>query len=397
MSLNRYRLKHLSKSGHQTAKRVIQLLNRPDRLISVILIGNNFVNILASSIATLIALRLWGDSGIAIATLLLTLVILIFAEVTPKTLAAVKPELIAFPASYVLTPLLYLLYPLVAMVNSVSSLLLRFLGVDAKKPNSETLNREELRTVVNESASLIPRRHLNMLISVLDLEHVTVDDIMVARGDVFGVDLEDDLQDILDQLSTTQYTRIPIYRNSLDNPLGILHARHLMRYLNSGSSSEQNKSELLLLSEEPYYVHTGTGLHQQLAAFQNNKRRLALVVDEYGVVMGIVTLEDILEEIVGEFTTDQSVPSQYIRPQADGSFIIDGSATIREVNKALKWDLPADGPKTISGLITERLETIPKHPVGLQIGVYQFETLKLQENIVAYASARKTDKPLTQI
>lgn len=397
MSINRYRVKHLAKSGHKGAKRVLSLLDRPDRLIGIILIGNNFVNILASSIATVIAIRLLGNGGIAIATLLLTIVILIFAEVTPKTLAALKPERIAYPASYILTPLLYLLYPLVSMVNGISNTLLKLFGFDSNSGGGdENLSQDELRTVVAESAALIPRKHRHMLLSVLDLENVTVNDIMVPRNEIFGIDIEDDIGDILEQLRAAQHTRIPIYRNNLNNPIGTLHVRRLMKFLNNPNISK-TKSELLQYTDEPYYTYEGTSLHKQLSAFQKAKRRQALVVDEYGDILGLIALEDILEEIVGEFTTDLASSSKDIHPQPDGTYIIDGTATIRDINKALKWNLPSDGPKTLSGLITEQLENIPSYHVGFQINNYQIETLKLNENLVGSALVRRVVEPSTTL
>lgn len=395
MSINRYRLKHKAQSGHKGARRTLTMLQRPDRLIGIILIGNNFVNILASSIATVIALRVFDENAIAISTGLLTLVILIFAEVTPKTLAAIKPERIAYPASYILTPLLYLLYPLVSLVNVISNTLLNTIGINSGEgSSSETLSRDELRTVVNESTPMIPRKHRHMLLSILDLENVTVDDIMVPRNEIFGVDIEDDIHQILEQLRSTQHTRIPIYRSNLNNPVGILHVRRLMKFLNN-PVIEKTKSELLQHTSEPYYVHEGTQLHKQLSEFQKNKRRQALVVDEYGDVLGLIALEDILEEIVGEFTTDLASSSKDIHPQGDGTYIIDGTATIREINRALKWELPVDGPKTLSGLITERLESIPQSNVGFQMGDYFIETLKLQDNIIRSALVWRA-KPIAQ-
>ena len=374
MSLNRYRLRHSAKSGNRTAKQVQDLLNRPDRLIGVILIGNNFVNILASSIATVIAIRLWGDAGIAFATGILTLVILIFAEVTPKTLAAMKPESIAFPASYLLRPLLYLLYPAVWLVNFISNGILSIIGFRGND-DSESLSKEELRTVVNESGALIPRRHKGMLLSILDLENVTVDDILIPKHEVVGIDLDDDINDIIKFLRSAQHTRMPVFKGDLNNPIGMLHLRKVSRLL---LEEELNKAAIMQQAVEPYYVPTGTTLNTQLIKFQAAKRRLGFVVDEYGDVEGIVTLEDILEEIVGEFTTDIAASSKDIHPTEDGKYIIDGAAHLREINKALKWDLPIDGPKTLSGLITEHLESIPESNLCLQIEDYQIETKQIK-------------------
>lgn len=386
MSMNRYRLRHMAQSGNKHAKRVQKLLDRPDRLIGVILIGNNFVNILASSIATIMAIRVWGDAGIALATGLLTLIILVFAEVTPKTLAAIRPETIAFPASLILRPLLYLLYPAVWLVNTVSNALLSLGGVRTSDINSDSLSQEELRTVVNEAGSLIPRRHKGMLLSILDLETVTVDDIMVPKHEVLGIDLDDDIDDIVNLMRTAQHTRLPVYKSDLNNPIGLLHLRKVTRLL---AEEELNKSSILQQAVEPYFVPEGTPLHTQLINFQRVKRRIGFVVDEYGDVQGIVTLEDILEEIVGEFTTDLAASNRDIHPQPDGSFIIDGAASIREINKALKWNLPTKGPKTLSGLITERLETIPEAHLCIQVGNYRIETMQIKDNLIRNALVRK--------
>ena len=382
MSLNRYRLKHMAKTGHRGARRAQSLLQRTDQLIGVILIGNNFVNIFASSIATVIAIRLWGDAGIAVATVLLTIVILIFAEVTPKTLAALFPEKIAFPASYVLGPLLKVLYPVVWAVNLFTGAILRLLRISPEDASSDHLSREELRTLVNESGALIPSKHKDMLVSILDLEKVTVNDIIVPRNEIVGVDLEDDIDTILRQLRTSQHTRLPIYKGDINNIQGVLHLRNISRLL---MQDDVNKAMLMQLSREPYFIPESTPLNTQLINFQKAKRRFGIVVDEYGDVLGIATLEDILEEIVGDFTTDYSETSPDIIPQDDGTFIIDGSAAVRIINKDLGWKLPTDGPKTLNGLITETLETIPDTNVCLVIHGHRTEVLQIKDNVVKAA------------
>jgi len=380
LSLNKYRLKHLKKSGHKGATKASKLLERTDQLISIILIGNNFVNILASSIATVIAIRLWGDAGIAIATAILTLVILIFAEITPKTIAAYHPEKIAFPAAHILKPLLKALYPIVWCINLVTNFLLKTLGFNTHNNNENHLSREELRTLVNESATLIPRNHQEMLISILDLEKVTVNDIMVPRNEIIGIDIDDDLDTIFQQLKTSQHTRLPVFKSDINNIIGILHLRSMTRFL---ANSEPNKALLLQACSEPYFTPESTTLNTQLLHFQKEKRRIGVVVDEYGDVLGIATMEDILEEIVGEFTTDfSSSSSQEITPQTDGSFLIDGKTTIRSINKTLRWELPINGPKTLSGLVTEALETIPETPVCLYLSGHQVEIRLIKDNIV---------------
>jgi Mg2+/Co2+ transporter CorB len=385
MSLNRYRLKHLQKNDHKGAKRVGKLLDRPDRLIGLILIGNNLVNIFASAIATVIAIRLWGDAGIFIATGALTLVILIFAEITPKTIAALHPEKVAFPASLVLLPLLTLLYPLVWGVNGITNGLLRLLGVDPDKPIDENLSQEELRTLVSEAGALIPTRRRHMLLNILALEEVSVDDIMVPRNEVYGVDLDDNDDDILRCIQTSSHTRLPVWREDINNIVGVLHLRNISKIIDKqGLDRDALEREM----EQPYYIPEGTPLNTQLMNFQQKKHRLAVVVDEYGEVLGLVALEDILEEIVGEFTSNLAESEESIFPQRDGSYIVAGTANIREVNKALEWQLPTDGPKTLSGLILEYLESFPDANAGLAIGNYRLEILELEGNVVQAVRAQ---------
>lgn len=379
MSLNRYRLKHLRKQNHRGARRASKLLERPDRLIGLILIGNNAVNILASAIATVIAIRLWGDAGIAIATVVLTLVILVFAEITPKTIAALHPERVAFPFSIVLLPLMKLMYPVVWTVNSVTNGLLRLLGVDPAATKEEHVSSEELRTIVTEAGALIPPRHRGMLLNILDLEEVSVDDVMVPRNDVYGIDLDDSDDDILRCIQSSNHTRLPVWRDDINNIVGVLHMRNISRIIDrQGLDRDALEREM----DKPYFIPESTPLHTQLLHFQKNKLRLAIVVDEYGEVMGIVALEDILEEIVGEFTSRMSDGSDAIFAQRDGSYIIAGNANLRDVNKALNWELPTDGPKTLSGLLLEYLESFPDGNVGLAIAGYRLEILELQGNVV---------------
>ena len=386
MSLNRYRLRHLLKSKHKGAKRASKLLERPDRLIGLILIGNNLVNILASAIATVMAIRLWGTSGIFVATIALTLVILIFSEITPKTIAALHPEKIAFPASWVLLPLLKLMYPVVWLVNWVTNGLLRLLGFDPNKRNDENVSSEELRTIVTEAGRLIPTRHRNMLLNILDLEEVSVDDIMVPRNEVYGIDLDDSDDEILRVLHGSSHTRLPVWRDDINEIIGVLHMRNISRILSvKGLDRKAIEQEM----DKPYYIPESTPLHTQLRNFQQKKHRLAVVVDEYGEVMGLVALEDILEEIVGNFTSNLAESVENIYPQRDGSFIISGSATIREINKTLLWQLPTDGPKTLSGMMLEHLESFPDARVGLKIGQWYLEILELQGNVIQAVRARQ--------
>ena len=379
LSLNRYRLRHQAKEGHRGAQRASELLAHPDRLLGTILVGNNFVNILASSIATVLAMQLWGEAGIAIATIGLTIILLIFGEITPKTLAALRPEIVAYPVSLPLKLLQKVLYPLVAMLGWVSNGLLKLLGVDLSNKGNDSLSTEELRSVVRESGSDLPLNRQSMLLGILDLERVTVDDIMIPRNEVTGIDLDDDLESIISQLRTTPHTRLPVFRNDINQIEGIVHMRQIARLL---SHDQLTKESLLAACTEPYFVPENTPLSTQLLNFQKQKRRIGIVVDEYGDVRGVVTLEDILEEIVGEFSNQDTLRSPDIHPQEDGTLVIDGAAYIREVNRALDWHLPCDGPKTLNGLITEALEHIPDSGICLQIGNYRLEILQAADNRV---------------
>ncbi|AWY01977.1 magnesium/cobalt efflux protein [Marinomonas primoryensis] len=385
LSINKYRLKHLVKTKNRSAIKVNSLLERPDRLIGVILIGNNFVNILASAIATIIAVRLWGDAGVAIATAALTMVVLIFAEVTPKTLAAIHPEKIAFPASWILAILLKVLYPLVWLVNGLSNGLLRLIGVHASQNNHNTLDSEELRTVVNEASGLIPAAHQDMLLSILDLEKVSVEDIMVPRNEVIGIDIEDSIEEIIEQICQSRHTRMPVYNGEINKVIGILHARHAAVFLRDPTPS---KAALLKATVEPYFIPESTSLNTVLLNFQKDHQQMGIVVDEYGDVQGIAALEDVLEEIVGEFTPPTLDEEEEIQTLEDGAFRIEGSTHIREINKTLDWHLPTDGPKTLNGLIIETLEFIPEHPISLWVGHYMIEIQEIEDKVVKYAKLR---------
>ncbi|HHQ42120.1 MAG TPA: HlyC/CorC family transporter [Chromatiales bacterium] len=382
MTLNRYRLRHLARAGHPGARRAARLLERPDRLIGVILLGNNFVNILASSVATVIALRLLGEAGVAVAAGLLTLVILIFAEVAPKTLAALYPERLAFPAAFVLEPLLRLLYPLVWATNGVANALLRLLRVDVEAAGEQPLTREELRTVLIEAGGMIPRRHQAMLLSILDLERLSVEDIMVPRGEIVGLDIDEPWEQVVERLTQAEHTRLPVYHGSIERIVGFLHVRNVVRLLAAG---ELDREGLLAAVREPYFVPEGTPLMTQLLNFQRERRRIALVVDEYGEILGLVTLEDILEEVVGEFTTDPSVRGRGIRREPDGSFLVSGGVPVRDINRALGIELPTDGPRTLNGLILEHMETIPEPGTSMLIAGYPVEIVQTAENSVKLA------------
>jgi Mg2+/Co2+ transporter CorB len=381
MALNRYRLKHLANEGHGGARRASRLLERPDRLLGVILIGNNFVNFSAASIATVIALKMFGDRGVALAPVVCTLVFLVFAEVAPKTISAAYPEKIALPSSYVLDILLWILYPLVWLVNGFTNSLLWLIGLRHDETTEDNLTPEELRTVVYEG-SQIAAHPQNMMLGILDLESVTVDDIMVPRAEIFGIDIEDDLDDIINQIRSAQHTRLPVYKEDIDKVIGILHLRNAAKFL---AREDLTKAALLQVTQEPYFVPENTPLQLQLFNFQQAKERIGLVVDEYGDIQGIVTIEDILEEIVGEFTTDLAGTNVDIHPQDDGSYLIDGGAHIRLINRQLGWELPTDGPKTLNGVIIEYLETIPEANVCIKLGNYRIEIVQIQDNVIRTA------------
>ncbi len=378
MAINRYRLKHLANKGHRGARLAQKLLTRPDRLIGLILLGNNMVNILAASIATVIAMRLYGDNGIWISTLVMTFIVLIFAEVAPKTVAVLHPEWIAFPASYVLVVLMKLLNPIVWLVNSFANLLLKPFGVKTDVVALERLNREELRTLVTEGGQ-ISNDHQRMLVNILDLEQASVEDVMVPRGEIVGIDLDDDWADILSQLTQTVYTRLPVYRESIDNVVGLLHIRTVISKLSLGGLSFEDLQRSV---RRPYFVPEGTSLTKQLLEFQGKERRMALVVDEYGDIQGLVTLDDILEEIVGEFTPEGRGRSRNVRRLDDGNYLVDGSTSIRTLNRRLDWDLPFDEAHTVGGLLIEEMEVIPEGKCSIKIGPHIMTIVDIRDNVI---------------
>jgi Mg2+/Co2+ transporter CorB len=380
MSINRYRLKHLENEGHAGAQRVQKLLQRPDRLIGLILIGNNLVNVFASIIAAQICVRLFGDLGVAIAGVALTIILLIFAEVTPKTLAALHPEKISFPSSLILSPLLFIFMPIVVALNWITNGILALFKINPKNINGDTLSQEELRTVVYEAGNMIPKKHQDMLVGILDLEKVTAEDIMVPRSDIMAIDINDEWKDIQKQLVNAQHTRVLLYRDSIDDAVGFVHVRDALRLL---SKDQFTKASLLRAVREIYFTPESTPLHTLMYKFQAAKERIGLVVDEYGDIQGLVTLEDILEEIIGDFTTS-FLPdhSKEANLQQDGSVLIDGSANIRELNKELDWQFPTEGPKTLNGLILEYLEDIPEANISLRLAGYPIEVLEMRDNMV---------------
>jgi Mg2+/Co2+ transporter CorB len=382
MSLNRYKLRHKARAGHRGANLADKLLRRPDRLIGLILLGNNAVNISASALVGVVSVQLGGELGFAIGTAALTLVILIFAETAPKTLAALHPERVAFPAAFIYVPLLKILYPLVWLTNIMANAVLYLFGLRNIDTDGDSLSREELRTVVYEAGARISQKYRHMLINILDLEKVSVDDVMVPHNEIVGIDLDDPLEEIADLIRNSEHTRLPVYRDNIDNVLGLLHLRRLA---NLASQSGFTKADLERLVVEPYFVPEGTPLSTQLVQFQKGRQRFALIVDEYGDIQGIVTLEDILEEIVGEFTTDPAAEDEDITRESDNTFLVNGTANIREMNRVMNWNLPTDGAKTLNGLILEQLETIPESGTGLKVEGYPIEIIEACENRVQLA------------
>ena len=382
MSLNRYRLKHLAEKNNGGARRAVALLRRPDRLITLILLGNNFINVLITQLATYIGWRLYGEAGIAIAAGVLTLVLLLFAEVTPKTLAATNPEKIALPAAYVYRPLSRILHPLVVIIDWLAKMILKLFLFKAREADNDALTSEELRVAVDATSGLIPDSHRDMMLSILDLEKVTVDDIMVPRSEIIGIDLEDDWHETLKLINNLSYTRIPIYSGNIDNLIGVALMRKILPLL---LNDEFTPDSLVDLTREGYFIPEGTPLTTQLLNFRKNKRRIGFVVDEYGDIQGLVTIEDILEEIVGEFTTDPSALHQDFFQDADGSYLIDGSTHIRDINRNLQIDLPSSGPRTLNGLILEHMEFIPESGTSMKISGYPIEIMQVKSNMVKTA------------
>jgi len=383
MTLNRYRLQHLVKQKHRGAIKAHRLLQRPDRLMGLILLGNNFVNIGASSLATVIAMRLINEGYVNLSqeeiilasTATLTFAVLIFSEVTPKTLAALKPEVLAYPAAWLYTPLLKLLYPFVWIVNLISNLLLRIVGVNASKIKKDQLNKDELKSIVADAENLMPARYQNMLLGILDLESASVEDIMTPRNEILGVDLEQPIEDIIKQIQSSTHTRLPIYKKSIDRVIGFLHLRTLIPLINRTDFDKQSITENLA---KPFFIPESTPLHKQIQSFKAEKLRIGLVVDEYGDVQGLVTLDDLLQVIVGELVAEEAD----VKELNDGSFLVDASVTVRELNRITQWDLPTEGPKTLNGLIIEYMETIPEAGVSVRLHGYPLEIIKCDENAI---------------
>ena len=383
MAINRYRLKHLVKEKNKSAKRVTKLLERTDRLLGVILIGNNFTHTLSTALATVVAIRIWSDSAVLAVTVFMTIIMIIFAEVMPKTIAALKPESIAFPSSYLLKPLSKVLSPLITLVSFVSNGVTKLIGIDLDSADKDELRPEELRTLLQTSG--VPKRQEEMLMGIFDMDYLSVNDVMIPKNEIVGIDLNDDIEQVLEQLQKIDFTYIPCFEDSIDNIQGFLSLNKKADFLgNNIQSKEMLKAGL----QEPLFVPENTPLYKQLANFQSSGRRVGLIVDEYGDIEGIITLRSILEIIVGEIATE-SIEKMDIMPQADGTYLIEGGMMIRDLNKRLEWELPTEGPKTLSGLILEEIQTIPDTNIGLTIEGYRIETVLIKDNVIKLAKLEK--------
>ena len=385
MALNKYRLKHLIKQNNRSAKRADKLLKRPDRLLGVILIGNNFVNILAAALTTILCLELFGNSGVFIGSVILTIIILIFAEVTPKTFAAKNAESIALPASGILKILQKVLYPLIWVVNFFSNSLLNLLNVKDENKN-EDITTEELKSVLENSGEMIPKRYQDMLTSILDLDEILIDEIMTPRNEILGIDIEENFDILMEKIAINQKEIMPIYEQSLDNLKGTIDTNGIKKFLISNKLSIKN---FMNFADDVYVALENTPLSNQLFNFQKDNKTSAVVVDEYGDVKGLIDINDILEEIVGELSTDKTRDKIDIQEQKDGSYLIDGSAAIREINKKLSWDLPLEGPVTLNGLILEKIQTIPESNVSINLNNYLIETVLIKDNMIKFAKILK--------
>jgi len=390
MAINRYRLKHLVKEKNKSAKRVSRLLEKTDRLLGVILIGNNFTHTLSTALATVVAIRIWSDNAVLAVTVFMTIIMIIFAEVMPKTIAALKPESIAFPSSYLLKPLSKILSPLITLVSFVSNNVTKLIGIDLDNANKDELKPEELRTLLQTSG--VPKRQEEMLMGIFDMDNLSVNDVMIPKNEIIGIDLNDEIEDIVKQLQEIDFTYIPCYLDTIDNIQGFLSLNKKAEFLGSETKSIRSLKDEL---REPLFVPENTPLYKQLANFQSSGRRVGLIVDEYGDIEGIITLRSILEIIVGEITTE-SIEKMDIMPQADGSYLVDGSMMIREVNRRLKWELPTEGPKTLSGLILEEIQTIPDTNVGLRIENYRIETVLIKDNVIKLAKVEVIEEIIEQ-
>ena len=384
MAINRYRLKHLAKENNKSAKRVTKLLRRTDRLLGVILIGNNFTHTLGTAIATVIAIRIWDESAVLAVTVFMTIIMIIFAEVMPKTIAALRPESIAFPSSYFLKPLLKILSPLVSLVSWVSNGMTKLIGIDLEE-DERKLSSEELKTILESSG--IPENQLSMLLGVFEMDFLSVNDVMIPKNEIKGIDINENIETIEKEIKENDFSYIPFYNDNIENIVGFLGANEKAEYVGSKSSDKDILKSLIV---DPLYVPENTSLNNQLKNFQKERKRVGVIVDEYGDVEGLITLRDIIQIVVGELSED--LGNTDIMPQADGTFLIDGSLMVREINRRINWDLPTDGPKTLSGLILESVQSIPEANVGISITGYRFETVLIKDNVVKLVKGLKLEE-----
>ena len=388
MAINRYRLKHLAKENNKSAKRVTKLLRRTDRLLGVILIGNNFTHTLGNAIATVIAIRIWDESAVLAVTVFMTIIMIIFAEVMPKTIAALRPESIAFPSSYFLKPLLKILSPLVSLVSWVSNGMTKLIGIDLEE-DERKLSSEELKTILESSG--IPENQLSMLLGVVEMDFLSVNDVMIPKNEIKGIDINENIETIEKEIKENDFSYIPFYNDNIENIVGFLGANEKAEYIGSKSSDKDILKSLIV---DPLYVPENTSLNNQLKNFQKERKRVGVIVDEYGDVEGLITLRDIIQIVVGELSED--LGNTDIMPQADGTFLIDGSLMVREINRRINWDLPTDGPKTLSGLILESVQSIPEANVGISITGYRFETVLIKDNVVKLVKGTKLEEKIEE-
>lgn len=382
MSLNRYRMRHLANEGHRGAKLARKLLSQTDKLLGVILLGNTLCIAASSTIVTVLTVRLFGEGEwmLMIGTLAITFAILVFSEISPKVIAAAYPEKIGFACSYLLYPLLWIFNPVVTFVNLFVSAFVRLLGIRLNFSESmHAVTTEELKSIVTEAGSYIPKKNRTILLNLFDLESATVDDVMTAHTQIEAIDLDLPIEEIIQKLSTSNHTRLPVRRSSGEEIVGILHLRKIMTRLRDGDLTVEDIEEVM---KEPYFIPASTPLYTQMQQFQEHRRRIALVVDEYGELKGLITIEDILEEIIGEFTTQSPLKHGSYRQEADGSLIVDGSASLRDLNKKLGFEFPLDGPKTMNGLVLEHFEDIPEPNTSFKIGIHALEVLQTQDRVV---------------
>ena len=385
MAVNRYRIKNRAASGHRSAKLVLHLLASPDKLLGTILFGNNVTNIGASTLATVIGLKMFGDAGLAYAPLALVFIVLIFAEVAPKTLAAINPERIAYPASWVLAFLQIVLAPFVWLVKICSNTFLRLFRVKVTAQN-DALTSDELKAAVSESDDKLNTSHKDMLLRILGMEKVTVEDVMVPRSNMEAIDMDDEWDEIVEQLATSHHTRVPVFKGSLDNIIGIAHIRKMF-YLSQ--MAEFNKETMLSMIREPYFLPENSSITHALTNLQDQRRRFGIVVDEYGDIKGLITLELILEEVVGEFTSIDPGVDEDINMSPDGSYLVSGNANLRDINRKLGWELPTKSVKTINGLILDVLESIPEAATCFRVGGYVIEIVQTRDTSVHVARLQK--------